>query len=41
MRKPDPVDLVHVYIPVLVEAAVAAYAFGIALIWVGILAGRI
>ncbi len=37
--KQDPVDLVHVYIPVLVQAVVAAYAIGVVVMWAAILTG--
>jgi len=35
--KPDPVELVHVFIPVLVEAVVTVFAVGVAAMWVVIL----
>jgi len=41
MRKPDPVELVHVFIPVLAEFITVAFAISVAVMWVGILAGRI
>jgi len=37
MRKPDPVELVHVFLPVLVEAVVTVFAISVAAIWVVIL----
>jgi hypothetical protein len=41
MRKPDPVDIIAIYVPEFVKAVVVAFAVGVAMMWVTILAGRL
>jgi len=41
MRKPDPVEIVAVFVPVLAEFVAVAFAAGVAAIWVLILSGRL
>jgi hypothetical protein len=41
MRKPEPVEIVQIAIPVLVEAVVAIFAIGVACMWVIIFATRV
>ena len=41
MRKPDPVELVAVTIPVLAEAIAVVFSIGVAIIITGIWAGAI
>lgn len=41
MRDREPVELVQIAIPVLLEAVVAAFAVGVACVWVIIYATRV
>lgn len=41
MRKPEPVELVAIFVPVAVQAVVVAFAIGVAMMWITILAGRL
>jgi hypothetical protein len=41
MRKYDPVEIVAIFVPVLAQAVVAAFAFGVAALWIVILSGRL
>lgn len=40
MRK-DPVEIVAIWVPVLAHAVVVAFAVGVAMMWITILAGRL
>lgn len=40
MRKPDPVEIVATFLPVLVQAVVVAFAIGVACVWIEIAAHR-
>lgn len=41
MKKPDPVEIAHIAIPVLVEAVVVTLAIAAAMAWVIIFATRV
>ncbi len=41
MRKPDPVEIVAVAVPVLAEAIAVLAAIGTAMVWIVILSGRL
>jgi hypothetical protein len=41
MRKPDPVEIVAVAIPVLAEFVAVAFAVAVAAVWILILSGRL
>ncbi len=41
MRKPEPVEIVAIAIPILAEFVAVAFAVGVAAIWVLILSGRL
>ena len=38
MPRPDPIEIIAIAIPVLVEAVVVTFAIGVACIWVAIFA---
>lgn len=40
-RKPEPVEIVAIWVPVTVHAVVVAFAVGVAMMWITILAGRL
>jgi hypothetical protein len=40
MRK-DPVEIIAIYVPEFVKAVVVAFAVGVAMMWITILAGRL
>jgi hypothetical protein len=39
MKHPDPVEIVAIGIPLLVEAVVVAFAIAVAAMWIGIIGG--
>lgn len=41
MRKPDPVEIVAIGLPVLAEAVVVAFAIAVACMWVAIYATKV
>jgi hypothetical protein len=41
MRKPEPVELVAIYVPEFVKAVVVAFAIGVAMLWVAILSKKL
>lgn len=41
MRKPEPVEIVAILVPVLAEAVAVVFTIGIAILLAGIVAGRI
>ncbi len=41
MKRHDPVEIVAIFVPVLTQAVVVAFAVGVAMMWITILAGRL
>jgi len=41
MRKPDPVEVVAITVPLLAELVVVGFAIAVAVLWSGIIAGAI
>jgi hypothetical protein len=41
MRKPDPVEVIAITVPLLAELVVVSFAIGVAILWAGILSGAI
>jgi hypothetical protein len=39
MKRPDPVEIVAIGIPLLVEAVVVLFAIAVAAMWIGIIGG--